>query len=161
MKVGKAGSKSRIISTSSDDVFTKIYSAVIYKIDTSLYNIKLNTKLLKAFSYRQSQICRNDISKARYLLFSQIKMLPLKALKEQLHISIKLVKGRSVTTINIIIQFSLTEKHDKSTLDIDIQRQSDLSILIIKNCNFEIKIVTGAAKFIFDFVNFIKHNKFL
>ena len=81
-RVGKAYSKSRIISTGSNDVFTKVYSAMICKIDTLLYGIKLSTNLSKAFGCRQSRICGNDISKAKCLPFSQIKTLLLEVLKK-------------------------------------------------------------------------------
>lgn len=88
-------------------------------------------------------------------------MLPLRVLKKQLHINIKLVKNRNITVIGIIICLSLTEKHDRGILDINIWRQSDLSTLIKKNCEFEFKIVTDAAKFVFVFVKFVKYNEFL
>lgn len=88
-------------------------------------------------------------------------MLPLRVLKKQLHINIKLVKSRNITAIGIIICLSLTKKHDRDTLDINIWQQSDLSTLIIKNCEFEFKIVTGTAKFVFVFVKFVKYNEFL
>ena len=81
---------------------------MIYKIDTLLYGIKLGTKLLRAFSYRQSRSCKDDISEAKCLLLSQIKTLLLKVLEKQLDISRKLVKGRFVTTIGVIAYLSLT-----------------------------------------------------
>lgn len=84
-----------------------MYNAVIYRIYTSLYSIKLNTKLPKTFYYRQSRICEDDIGEAKYLPFSQVEMLLLGTLKKQLHIYAKLVKSRRITAISIIMRLSL------------------------------------------------------
>ena len=48
-RVGKAGGKCGMASTGPDDVLSEVYSAVIYRIHTSLYSIKLCTELTKAF----------------------------------------------------------------------------------------------------------------
>ena len=82
---------------------------MIYKIDTLLYDIKFNIKLLKIFGYRQSEICRDNINKAKYLLFSQIKTLLLGTFKKLLHINTKLVKNRSIIIISVIVCLSLTK----------------------------------------------------
>lgn len=81
----------------------KIYNAVIYKTYILLYGIKLSTKLPQVFCYRQSRICGNNIGKAKYLLFSQVETLLLRALKKQLYIFVKLVKSRNVIIISIIM----------------------------------------------------------
>ena len=81
---------------------------MIFRINTLLYSIKLDIKLLKAFRCRQSMICKNDISKAKFLPFSQIKTLLLETLKEELYINTKLVKSRSVIVIGIIVCLNLT-----------------------------------------------------
>ena len=86
-------------------------------------------------------------------------MLPLKTLKKQLHIRTKLVKDRSASAIGIIMHFNLTKKHNRGTIDISIWRQFDLSILVIKDCDFEVEIITCAAKLVFFLVDFVKHNK--
>ncbi len=78
-------------STCLNDVLTEVYNAVICKIYTLLYGIKLNTKLIKAFCCRQSRICRDDIGEAKYLLFCQVKILSFRTFEKQLHISTKLV----------------------------------------------------------------------
>lgn len=106
--MGKAKNKSRITSTCSKDVFAAVYSTVIRRIYTSLYSVKLNTKLAKAFSCRQCQICKDDVDETKCLPFRQVKILPLRAFKEQLHISAKLVKDRVLPAINIIMCLSLT-----------------------------------------------------
>ena len=91
-----------------NNIFAEVYNAVIRKIYISLYDIKLSTKLAKAFYYRQSRICRNNVSEVKCLLFSQIKTLPLKAFKKKLYIGAKLVKNRDVITIGIKMHMSLT-----------------------------------------------------
>lgn len=90
----------------------EVYNFIIYKIYTLLYSVKLNRKLTKIFNYRQSRICRDNISKIKYLSFSQVKTLQLRTLKKQLHIGTKLVKVRSITMIGIIMCLSLTGKHN-------------------------------------------------
>ena len=80
-------------------------------------------------------------------------MLPFRVFKEKPHISAKLVKTRDITAIGKKIHLNLIGKHDKSVIDVDIWQQSNLSILIIKNCDFEVEIVTCAAKFVFILVD--------
>ena len=104
----KASNKSKMISTCSNNVFAEIYNTIICKIYILLYNIKLSTKLLKAFCCRQNRIYRNDISKAKCLPFSQVETLPFRALKKQLHICAKLVKSRNTIAISKIMRLSLT-----------------------------------------------------
>lgn len=93
---------------------------MICRIYTLLYGIKLYTKLTKVFCCGQSGIYGNDIGKAKYLLFSQIKTLPLEALKKQLYISAKFVKSRIVIMIGIIMCLSLTGENNRGTIDIAI-----------------------------------------
>ena len=107
-RMDKAVSKSKITSIYSNNVFAEMYSAMICKIYTLLYDIEPSTKLLKAFCYRQSRIYGDDIDTAKYLPFNQVEILLLGALKEQLYICTKLVKNRSITSISIIIRLSLT-----------------------------------------------------
>lgn len=56
---------------------------------------------------RHLVIDKMGFAEVKYLLFSQMKMLPLEAFKKQLHISPILVKGISVTTISIKIHWNL------------------------------------------------------
>ena len=80
--MGKAGSKSRMISICSNDIHAEIYNAVICVIYTLLYGIKIGTKFSKIFCCRESRICGDDIGEAKYLPFSQVEMLPLEILKK-------------------------------------------------------------------------------
>lgn len=85
-----------MIFTYLNDVFTKVYNIVVCKIYIPLYGIKFSIKLSKVFGYKQSKICADDICKAKYLSFSQVKISLLKTFKKQLHISTKLVKDKSI-----------------------------------------------------------------
>ena len=87
-------------------------------------------------------------------------MLLLEVFKEQPYIGRKLVKGKNVTTINIIICLNLTEKHNRGTINKDIWWQSNSSIFIIKNHDFEVKIIICTTKLVLYFVGFVKHDKF-
>ena len=101
-------SRSRMTFTFSNDILAEMYNTVICRIYTLLYGIKLSIKLPKAFCYRQIWICGNNIDEDKYLPFGQIETLPLGALKEQLYIYAKLVKGRNVIAIGIIMRLGLT-----------------------------------------------------
>lgn len=155
--VGEFSNKSKMTFTGSNDIFTKIYNTMIYRINTLLDGMIFDTKLSKVFSYGWSGICKDNISETKYLLFSQINTLLFSAFKKQLHISIKLVKNRSSTTISIIIHLSFIKKHDRDTIDIDIWRQVDLFIVVIKNYNFEDKIIIYFNKLVFLLVDFLKY----
>ena len=48
-RTNEAGGKSGVTSTSSDNVFAKVYSAMMSKIHALLYDIKLGTKFTNAF----------------------------------------------------------------------------------------------------------------
>ena len=85
-----------------------MYNIIIARIYILLYGIKLGIKLAKAFYYKQSRICRDNIGEAKCLPFSQVKTLPFRAFKEKLHIGTKLVKNRGVIAIGIKIYLSLT-----------------------------------------------------
>ncbi len=95
-------------STCSNNVLAEVYSAMIRRIYTSLYGIKLGTKLAKAFCCRQSRICRDNVGEAKCLPFSQVKTLPFRTFKEKLHIGAKLVESRGVIAIGIKMCLSLT-----------------------------------------------------
>ncbi len=95
-------------STCLNNILAEVYSAMICRIYTLLYGIKLGTKLAKEFYCRQSRICRDNVGKAKCLPFSQVKTLPIRSFKEKLHIGAKLVKSRGVTAIGIKICLSLT-----------------------------------------------------
>lgn len=69
-----------MISIYLNNIVAEMHSAVIQKMYVLLYDIKLSIKLVMAFCYRQSWICRNDVDKAKYMLFGQVKTLPLGAL---------------------------------------------------------------------------------
>lgn len=92
------------------------------------------------------------------LLFSQVKIFPLEVFKKQLHISAKLIKNRNVIVFGIIRHLSLTEEYDRDVKNINIWYESALSIFIVKDCDFEINIVTHVTKFIFIFVNFVNYD---
>lgn len=62
--------------------------------------------------------------------------------------------------IYIIMHLSLIRKYNKNTIDINIWQQSNIFTFLPKNCDFDVKIVTYAAKLVFFFINFIKHNEF-
>lgn len=85
-----------------------------------LYYIKFNIKFLKVFNYEKSWIYKNNINKVKYLLFNQIKILLFKAFKNQLYIHTKLVKSKIIISISIIMYLSLTKKHNKGIIDINI-----------------------------------------
>ena len=91
-----------------NDLLAEMYSAVIRRIYILVYGIKLSTKLPKAFCYKQNKIYGDDIGEVKCLLFSKVEILLLGNLKKQLHIYAKLVKGRSVTAISIIMCLCLT-----------------------------------------------------
>ena len=57
------------------------------------------------------------------------------------------------------MRLSLTKKHNRGSIDIGIWRQSSLSTLVIKNCDFEVEIITCASKLIFFFVDFVKYDE--
>lgn len=46
---GEASGKSKVISTCSNDILAKIYSAVICRINALLYGVKLSTEFIDAF----------------------------------------------------------------------------------------------------------------
>lgn len=101
--------KSKITSICLNDVLTEMYNIVICRIYTSLSCIKLSTKLMKTFGCRQSRIYGDDVSKIKYLPFSQIQILLLKDFKKQLYIDAKLVQNSSVPAIIIEMHLSLTK----------------------------------------------------
>lgn len=80
IKVNETGGKSKKIAIGSNDLFIKVYNAIICRIKTWLYGIKPGTKLSNGIGYRQSEISEDDISEAKNVPFSQIKTLLLKAL---------------------------------------------------------------------------------
>ena len=81
-KIGKASNKSKITLIYFNNVLVEMYNVLICKIYTSLYGIKLSIKILKVFCYKQSRICRNDITEAKYLPFSQVETLLTGVFKE-------------------------------------------------------------------------------
>lgn len=50
-RISEAGDKSKVSSTYLNNVLTKMYSAVIYRIYASWYSIKLDIKFTNIFGY--------------------------------------------------------------------------------------------------------------
>lgn len=159
-RVNQTGGKRKTATSGLDEVFSKVYNTVIYKIYAFLYSIKLHTKFTKTFCYVQDRIFPNKISRAKNLPFYLIGILPLETFKKQLYINIKLVKSGSVIIICIIIGINLIKQYNRGSINIEIQRQSYLFIFIIENCYFKVQIITYITKFVNIFVNFVKQSNF-